>query len=305
MAGVLGMGLANAEIKIDDKLSLSGFLDMSLTGSSPDAGPKTLNAGFDQFELDFMYKFAENLSARADLNVETWKSGNATLEQAYLTYTMGAASLMAGKFLSSSGFEAAEPTGLYQYSVSKTMVYGGYQNGVAAAYTISPMISLYGAYVGSVWNDESDLTKPGIEAQLSLTPIEGVTLKAAYLMESEYQGVDDTGTAYLADRSLVNVWGMYAAGPLTVAAEVNMLMKWDEAEQSGLGYLAMANYKLSDALGITVRYSALKMENGKNDNEITLSPGYAISDSWFVLAEVKQELEAKLMSFVVESILSF
>jgi hypothetical protein len=98
---------------------------------------------------------------------------------------------------------------------------------------------------------------------------------------------------------------MYAAGPLTVAAEVNMLMKWDEAEQSGLGYLAMANYKLSDALGITVRYSALKMENGKNDNEITLSPGYAISDSWFVLAEVKQELEAKLMSFAVESILSF
>jgi hypothetical protein len=307
MAGVLGMGLATAQVKLDDKLSLSGFLDMSATAGMPDAGPKTLTASFDQFELDFNYKFADNLAARADVN--SLGGGAVVLEQAYLTYTMGSASIMTGKFLSVSGFEAAEPTGLYQYSTSKTLVYGGYQNGFAASYTVSPMISLYGSVVGSVWNGtDTDIKKPGIEAQVSLLPLEGVTVKAAYLFESEYAGTwDSAGTpvAYVTDRSLINVWGQYIAGPLTVAAELNMLMKWDENENSGLGYLAMVNYKLNDKLGVTGRYSALSMDGGTADNEITVSPGYAVSSAWFVLAEVKQEIEAKKTSFAVESILTF
>jgi hypothetical protein len=316
------MGLAAApsfgQIKISDALSLEGFIDMS-AGYVDDNGTTSAYASFDQFELNFLYTFSNNLSARVDVNAHTGTvnlhrdgtPGTAVdLEQAFLTYTMGSASFMAGKFLSSSGFEGAEPVDLYQYSTSKNFdLYGGYQNGVAVAYTLSPMISLYGAFVGSVWNDwDTDIKKPGIEAQVALTPIEGVTLKAAYLFEKEFAGTyDSAGTElpFTADRSLINVWGMYETGPLTVAAEVNKLMKWDEVEDNGLGYLVMVNYALSDKLGITGRYSALKMDGGTNDNEITVSPGYAISDSWLVLAEVKRELEAKVTSFAVESILTF
>src|SRR4051812_276868 len=78
-AGVLGIGLsaipAKADVKLNDQLSLSGFIDMStyyntqvftfpgFTGTSNEPG-----ATFDQFELDFMYKFSDKLSARVDLN---------------------------------------------------------------------------------------------------------------------------------------------------------------------------------------------------------------------------------------------
>src|SRR5690606_3500469 len=140
-AGILGMGIASAGIKVSDALSLSGFIDMSATAGLPDTGPKSLTASFDQFELDFLYTFSDKLSAQVDVN--SIGGGALELEQAFIAYTAGPATLYAGKFLSATGFEAAEPTGLYQYSYSRNCdrtvggcVYGGYQNGVAVSYTV-------------------------------------------------------------------------------------------------------------------------------------------------------------------------
>jgi hypothetical protein len=280
---------------------------MSAKSTFPDGGDPTLDAAFDQFELDFLYKFSDKLSAQVDLN--SLGGGSVDLEQAFLAYTAGPATLYAGKFLSASGFEAAEPTGLYQYSYSSTLVYGGYQNGVAASYTISPMISLYGAVIGSVWDGfDTDLTEPGYEAQVSVMPIEGVTAKVGYF-------TTEVGAFYT---SLVNAWASYSAGPLTVAAEFNMVTNWygdhdasdltadvPMEDNNGIGYLAMVNYKLSDKLGITGRYSALDTDVGGLDNEVTVSPGYAVTDFWFVLAEAKYLIEAKTTELAVESILTF
>jgi len=310
MAGVLGMGVASAEIKVSDALSLSGFMDMS-AGYIDDNGTTSAYAGYDQFELDFKLKFAENLSGQVDLNM--WPLGgtgsDVVLEQAFVTYTKGALSLTTGKFLSSTGFEAAEPTGLYQYSWSNTLVYGGYQNGVAASYTISPMISLYGAFVGSVWDGtDTDIKKPGYEAQVSLMPLEGLTIKAAYAAETDLAQDDggDTGVTVLSNQSLVNVWASYATGPLLVAAEVNLVSDWGPTDEAGLGYLVMANYKATDKIAVTGRYSALKLDGmAAADNEFALSPSYAISSSWLVLAEFQQKIEAKVTTVAVESLLMF
>jgi hypothetical protein len=314
--GVLGMGLAAApsfaEVKVSDALSLSGFVDMS-AGYTDDNGTTSAFAALDQFELDFKYKFADNLTAQVDLNAWPTQPGaprndGVVLEQAFLTYTMGPASLTAGKFLSSTGFEAAEPTGLYQYTWSNTLVYGGYQNGIAASYTITPMVSVYGAFLGSVWDGtDTDIESPGYEAQISLTPLEGLTAKAAYAAEMDLVQDDggDTGVTVTSDQSLINVWASYAAGPALVAAEVNILADWGPADEAGLGYLVMANYKLTDKFAVTARYSSLKMDGGTADPEVTLSPSYAISPSWLVLAEVKRELEDKITALAVESLLMF
>ncbi len=303
VAGVLGMGLANAEIKVDDKLSLTGFIDMSVLGTMPDGGSSTLDAGLDQFELDFMYKFSDNLSAQIDLN---HFQGAFYLEQGFVTYSTGPLAINMGRFLSSTGWEAAEPTGLYQYSYSKNCdgsiaagcVYGGYQNGVSASFTISPMISLYGAVVGGIWDGtDTDISKPGIEVQLSLTPIEGLTIKPAFMYENE----TSDGTA----QSAANVWASFETGPLTLAAEFNYLMDWGVTDETGMGYLAMVNYAINDKLGITVRYSAIDVENDYKGNEIAVSPGYAITDDWFVLAEIRQDIDDKVTSYAVESLITF
>ena len=264
-------------------VELSGFVDMSLLSDDGDVG-----MGLDQMELNLSTDLGDGASVWVDVNA-MGPTAPVELEQAYIAYEVGEGlSLTVGKFLSCTGFEAAEPTGMYQYSYSATMVYGGYQNGIAASYA-TDKFGVYGAFVSSVWDGgETNLDGDfGVEAQLILTPIEGVTAKAAFAIE-------DT-------QNLINVWGLYEFGcpfwngPVSAAAEVNLMSDWvndDGSFDSGLGYLAMVNYGLSDKIGVTARYSAIALTpagGGKDEetNEITIAPSYAITEDWGVVAEAK------------------
>jgi hypothetical protein len=305
---MMGLGAASsfAEIKVTDNLSVSGFLDMS---STYDDVSEAMTASFDQLELDFMLKFG-NVSAQADIN--SLGGGAVEFEQGFITGSMGGLGLTVGKFLSSSGFEAAEPTGLYQFSVSKNLdgpagaVYGGYQNGVALSYG-ADKFALYGSVVSSVWNgSDTDIETPGFEVQASLMPMEGITAKVAYLYENELTTVDDTGAVTdSTSQSLLNIWAQYAKGAVTVAGEYNMLLDWGAADETGHGWLAMANYKVTDQLAATVRYSGIKVGDLDPDTEITFSPSYALTGNWLVLAEVKRQLDAEVTNFAVESLFTF
>jgi hypothetical protein len=305
-----------AEIKVNDNLSITGFVDMSANGKDSGDVDPTLNANVDQYEMDFMYKYGF-FSARADVNVETWKSNSATLEQAYATAALlPSLSLSTGRFLSSMGFEAAEPTGLYQYSVSKTTagIYGGYQNGINLAYN-GGKFGVYGAVVSDLWSSaETEIMKsPGFEGQVSLMPVEGLTAKAAVL----WQMYDKKATATLGDdgQGLVNVWAQWAKGPLTAAAEYNQLLSWkaDSAhkDQMGMGWLAMVNYKFTDKFATTLRYSALAIDddNSATDDmgsEVTISPSFAISPNWLALAEYRIEFgNVEQQLYAVETTFSF
>jgi hypothetical protein len=319
----LGAAMSFAEIKVNDNLALSGFLDMSVSGEANDS-TETLNASFDQFELDFMYKFGDKISARADINAHPGTAVthlnastglSVTLEQGFVTYANGPLSFSTGRFLSSSGFEAAEPTGLYQFSVSKNLsnaydvvVYGGYQDGVNVAYS-TPLFGLYGAVVSDLWNTgETDVLKsPGFEGQVTLTPAEGVTAKVAYLHQIYDEGDDFQG--------LLNAWASYAIGPVTLAGEYNWLNSWEvgaSTEETGHGWLAMANYKVNDLVAATVRYSGIVFPDigeGQPDQEVTFSPSLALSPNWLALAEVKyhfgnDDVDSKTQ-YAVEGLFSF
>lgn len=322
-AGVLGVGLAAApsfaDIKVSDGLSLSGFIDMSMSGSIPEGAPNTLDASLDQFELDLMYKFSDKLTARVDLaqgGVATAGTVPAVfVEQAFFSYSFGAASLTGGRWLSATGFESAEPTGLYQYSASvycdgvnsgvgTPCLYGGYQDGVNVSYTISPMLSVYAGISGGSVGDaatgvdaagSTSLLSPAIEAQVTLTPVTGVTAKAAYLF-------DDVGAF---NYSLVNVWASYAGGPLTVGAEFNYFTNFGVEDNNGTAWLAMANYKLTNEFALTGRVSSIMSDLGEDETGITLSPSYALASNWLLVAEVSQLLEAETTTYAVESLITF
>ena len=282
---------------VSAEVEFSGFVDMSVFSDDGDA-----SMSLDQFELDVSTDLGEGISMRADVNA-LGPTAPVELEQAFITYDTGEGlALTVGKFLSCTGFEAAEPSGMYQYSYSATLVYGGYQNGVAASYG-SDMFGLYGAVVSSVWDGaetdfSGDGSDVGFEAQVALMPVEGVTAKAALAREDE--------------QTLINVWGMLGTGPLTVAAEVNSMSDWG-AYESGLGYLGMVNYGLSDQVGVTARYSAIAwtpIGGGEDDetSEITIAPSYAISDNWGLVAEVKMltvgDADA-VTQIALESLLTF
>ena len=282
---------------VSAEVEFSGFVDMSVFSDDGDA-----SMSLDQFELDVSTDLGEGISMRADVNA-MGPTAPVELEQAFITYDTGEGlALTMGKFLSCTGFEAAEPTGMYQYSYSATLVYGGYQNGVAASYG-SDVFGLYGAVVSSVWDGaetdfSGDGSDVGFEAQVALMPVEGVTAKAALAKEDE--------------QTLINVWGMLETGPLTVAAEVNSMSDWGGYE-SGLGYLGMVNYGLSDQMGVTARYSAIAwtpIGGGADDetSEFTIAPSFAVSDNWGLVAELKMLTvgdEDAVAQIALESLLTF
>ncbi|MDQ3002205.1 MAG: porin, partial [Fibrobacterota bacterium] len=220
--------------------------------------------------------------------------------------------LSMGRFLSSSGFEAAEPTGLYQFSWSKTLVYGYYQNGLNLSYT-APMFGLYGAVVSDLWvpGETELLNSPGFEGQVSLTPAEGVTVKATGLWQmydADANPLKDDG------QGLLNVWGQFAKGPITAAAEFNLLMNWTgnaNNDASGMGWLAMVNYKFTDKFATTLRYSALTIDDEVDatddmGSEVTVSPSFAVSPNWLVLAEYRMDFgNVEQSLYAVESIFYF
>ena len=290
-------------------VELSGFIDMSFLS---DDGDKTLS--LDQLEVDFSSDLGEGISVRADMNAE---SANVALEQAYIAYETGSGvGLTLGKFLSCTGFEAAEPTGMYQYSHSATLVYGGYQHGIAAAYG-KEKFALYGALVSSVW-DGNDTTFDdfGFEAQLTLAPLNGLTAKFALAHED---GLTHATHLESFDRVLINIWASYETGPLTAAVELNSLANWEGADgkfyESGTGYLAMANYGINDKIGITARVSGLTLTDpvikGRADyevSEMTVAPSYALSGNWALVAEVKMLTEGEadaVPQIGLESLLTF
>lgn len=281
---LMGLGAVSslAEVKVSDNLSLTGFFDMSTTyNTETEVGTMS----FDQFEVDFMYKY-DKLTARADVN--SLGGGDVAFEQGYINYALGsgATSISLGRFLSVSGFEAAEPTGLYQYSVSKTLVYGGYQNGVNLSYN-GGMFALYGAFVTNPWSAaDNDVTKPGLEAQIALMPIPAITVKATYVADFTE---DSTGESI--NKQYANAWAQFAQGPITAAAEFNYVINYDET--ADMGYLAMVNFKFGGDYAVTLRHSGFQKEDGDLLTEITLSPSVVLTPNWSALVEARVDMGEK------------
>ena len=177
--------ISNAQVKLTDNLSLSGFLDMSAGTSLVEDESTEANTAFDQFELDFHFA-NDKVSARVDIDSTSTSSEVSRLiglEQAHVSYAFSDKfSITAGRFLSCIGFEAAEPADMYQYSWSQGIPYPGYQDGVAINFTLNDQVGIYASMVESVWGNpmSSSLNLPSFEAQVALTPIDKLTTKIGF-----------------------------------------------------------------------------------------------------------------------------
>jgi hypothetical protein len=279
---LLSLGLVSAVHADDSKLSVSGFIDMSYVSAKTDGNSVSV-FGVDQVEIDLSYKVDDKLTAYVDVE---YQENGVDLEQAYLTYQVtDGFSVKAGRFLSYTGFEAEEPTGLYQYSGTgyAPLFYGYYQQGISAAYSgdkYTVAISLVNDLAGPT---STDSESPGIETMIALMPTDEITIKGFYSTES----VDGTGES----NDFINVWASYAKDALTLGAEYNSASN-GATDTDSTGYLVMANYALTDKVAMTVRYHAYETEAPERTSEfsgITLSPSYAVSDNVLIVAEYRKD----------------
>jgi len=108
------------EIVLNEFVSVEGFVDSSYSHNQSDiAGTKesTNSFGIDQVEIDWLFSFG-NVSAQVDLEYEEGVNGT-NVEQAFVNFERANGDVVtAGRYASMLGFEAFEPTGLYQFSLA-------------------------------------------------------------------------------------------------------------------------------------------------------------------------------------------
>jgi len=275
MAGAVALcAAAYAEDEFIIKgVEISGYLDMSASVTESDAGSES-SAGLDTAEIRFKSELAD------DVYIEAHVAGNGEndiiMEQAFVTYGgISNLTIIGGKFLSSLGWEAYHAPDLFQYSFSATLVYPGMQNGVGAKYAITEGLEVYAAALSSAWdNDDKDPEDGAFEGNVRYTGIEDFTLFAG--------GATEKYTGY--DQSLANIWASYVLGDLILAAEGNIVSDWGADGNEGFGWLLMANYAITDKLGLTLRTSALTVENAAGTDitdlqKFTIAPSYALTDN--------------------------
>ena len=314
-AGAMGaIPVAHAEIELGKGISITGFLDMSYSSVSPDAGSSTESVGIDQFEIDFKYAGSDGVSAQVDIEYGEGFDGSddeTFVEQAFITKAFTEQfSMKAGRFLSYSGWETEEPTGLYQYSGTgyAKYFYGFYQNGLSAYYN-GGKFAVMGSAVTSAFNpnDRNSVDgvddKMGYEFGVALMPIEGLTAKAFYIMDKD------------TDTDIINVWASYVTSGFTFAAEYNTVEYGSSSavvDGDGDGYLLMANYA-TGPYGVTLRYHDFEIKNAAggtvdDGSAITLSPSYKVGENLLLVLEYrmdKSDTNGDSDAFALEALFTF
>lgn len=295
----LGVMSVQAEEK-KDPLSISGFIDMSYYSTDTDGGESTHDAGLDQVEINVGYDFGNKLTANVDIEYQNADEG-VDLEQAFITYALSDNfSVKAGRFLSYSGWEAEEPTGLFQYSGTgyAQYFYGYYQQGVSGIYSgdkFEVAVSVVNDLAGP---QATDTEHPGVETMLALMPTDEITIKGFYSKEGDVE--------------LINTWASYSKDALTLAAEYNTAQDSAFVGSEASGYLVMANYAFTDKVGVTLRYNDWEIEDEsgamfEEANGITISPSYVVNENLLMVFEYRMDEinDVDVNSLAVEALITF
>jgi hypothetical protein len=264
---------------------MSGFVDLFYS----DQGALGADAFGSQVEVNFSYATGPvSAAVGLDFGSGSVYGSSDNLEEAYVTYDFGnGLSVSGGKMLSYMGFEAFDPTGMYQFSyaydVSYSLGMSGPAQDIYDAHDYGASVD-YGtdAFSIGIWSSlENDA---GYELALAFTGVENFTAKAIWSDFSD-QGYEKS-----------TFWVSYQLAKLLLAAEV---AESDDISGAGVqtagydvdGMMIMANYAVSDALALTLRYSDTEYTAynastvAYEGSKITVSPSYAFTDNFSGLIE--------------------
>jgi hypothetical protein len=314
-AFIAASSFSTAEIVVNDFLSFEGFVDMSYTyldGEVEGVSESENSFAIDQVEISWLFDF-DVVTGQIDLEYE--EAGDSLeVEQAFATYHFdNGGAITAGRYASMLGFEAFEPTGLYQYSVAydaqvvdTATLPGGigdvtiipdYAQGVK--YTYETGNTFFGISIqDEIFNTDGnglggdDGGSFGVEAAFSIIMDNGLSwfLGGAYEDSDEAEG----------DSYLLNTYVTFETGAWLFAAEVNYGESESNAfalgsliggteEEEVLQALLMANFAYSDVASVTGRISYVDHELGDDEvsgYKFTLAHGYAFTDNLFLVNEI-------------------
>jgi hypothetical protein len=300
---------AVAEISLTENISVTGFVDMSYVHSDGEVGDMKMSDNsfaLDQAEIDFLFDFSP---VTAQVDIQYYDSeDNIEIEQAFASYALDNGGVVTGgRYVSFLGFEAVEPTGLYQYSLAYEISFiPEYNDGIK--YTVETDSGFFGISLqDSVWGTDagrlggSGESSWGAEIAAAFTGTENLTF---FIGGAYEEWEDDAGASH--DIWLLNAYIAYEADAMTYGAELNYgeIEDLDIDELAGIlglgsGYgmadvdhlsaLLMANYAYSEQASVTGRISYWELDAGDGDVDLmkfTAAHNYAFTDNLALVAEI-------------------
>ncbi|MBF0245475.1 MAG: outer membrane beta-barrel protein [Planctomycetes bacterium] len=330
VAMTAGSAYAADGIKLNNMLTVTGFIDTSyvsqsvdVPGSTTSVDTKTFN--MDQAEVDFIFDLGMGLSGQIDLQSVQGVAGVAGdmvgAEQAFINYDFGnGVNLTLGKFDTFIGLEAIEQVDMYQYSHS--LVYDlepEQHTGLAVAYS-GEMFNMAGALVNGIGTQNPDVNDAmAIALHVGVVPNKVWSANLNYVASDEGTGAP-AGTATTAaselDTTLMTADVQYTNLGWTVgfeyAAKTTDTSPTTELKQTGMSL--MANYAYSDRGSITARYS--KVENDvagvtADQSEMSLCGNYGFTPNWMGRLELRKDttevlgVDLDAQTIALETTLSF
>lgn len=305
-AFIAASSFSSAEIVINDFLSFEGFVDMSYTHSDTESdvvGDDSDNSfQIDQVEITWLFDF-DPVTAQIDLAYEGSDGDYGTIvEQAFTTYHLdNGGAITAGRYASMLGFEAFEPTGLYQYSfayntsfLGNVSILPGYAQGVkythegdSTFFGFSVQDTAFNAGANQLGGD--DFGTYGIEIAGAFYMDNGLS----FFLGGAYGESDETS----GDTYVINTYITFETGAWIFAAELNYGEDESNLEFPGfisdsevISGLLMANFAYSDVASITGRVSWFDIEGDfgaeADGVKFTAAHSYAFSDNLLLVKEV-------------------
>lgn len=313
---------AFAQIDVADYLAIGGFIDMSYSSASTEgdriSDDSDTSFAVDQVEINFFVNY-ENVSGQIDIDT-SGGLGSLRIEQAFATYSItDMLSITAGRYDSSIGFDAFEPTGLYQFSLAYDLHDA---TGLAPSFAVSPgqltginvdltadAFSVGGSIVDGIYGQDGRLggeseddddapnnSTVGVEVYGAFTGVEGLLIYTGFA----YDWVEATNGSNYIDWTY-NLYGLFETGPVTVGAEI-IYGEYETLNASGLvGTLGddamefltqvMVNFAITDQAAVTGRISRIYGENDDTNMELeayklTVSPSFVFTDNLSGLVEL-------------------
>ena len=277
---------STAEIVINDFLSFEGFVDSSYSHTDlnnlTEVDGNQNSFGIDQVEISWLFDF-DTVTAQVDLEYEDNDGQDTEVEQAFVTYHLdNGGAITAGRYASMLGFEAFEPTGLYQYSTAYSIV------------GLADVSALPGYAQGVKYTQESDTTFFGISVQdeaydLGSDRLGGNQGDSSHAVEVAGALDMGNGLAFFlggvyedgetADSQVINAYATFETGAWIFAAEVNFgELENGAASSAALGEVADL-LDVADALALDAGYAGDFSTAGDEDVlQFLLMANFAYSD---------------------------
>jgi predicted porin len=310
----LGMVASASAVKINNNISINGFIDGSyVTTDNDNTNRDDSNLQLDEVELNILVN-AGNVSGELHIDTEDELLGTGvddndthlSIEQVHFSYAFGnGASLQVGRFGSELGLEREDPAGLYTYSRAYNNEFdlgnvdSYLQEGARLAYSTGAFagsVALYNA-IGDIEDNNGSKNDLDYEVALSYTGFDNLTIGAGIQTVRPTDGNNtEVYTLNLA----------YTLDKLLLAAEYTNI---ETGNDDRSGYLVLADYDVNEKLGLAVRYSQWETDAaGAESEKITFAPNYAITESLGAIIEFSAEEEAdgdEIDSFAVELTYTF